>query len=59
MNSKSIFLGPKYVLEYSQDYFDLLWYERDLMRYLNYLNYKDLSDDRDNYFKNKKVINFK
>ena len=54
-----MFLGPKYVLEYSQDYFDLLWYERDLMRYLNYLNYKDLSDDRDNYFKNKKVINFK
>lgn len=59
MNSKPIFLGPKYVLEHSQDYFDLLWYERDLMRYLNYLYYKDMSDDMDNYFKNKKVINFK
>ena len=29
-----------------------------LKHYFDYLDYKDMSDDPDNYFKNKKVINF-
>ena len=29
-----------------------------LKHYFDYLDYKDMSDDPDNYFQNKKVINF-
>ena len=52
------FFGQKYVPEYARDYHSLPWYERDLMSYLDYLKYKDMSDNPDFYFENKKVKNF-
>ena len=45
-NKKPSILGPKYVPNYQQNYFDLPWYERDT------------ADNPDSYFKNKRVINF-
>ena len=52
------FLGEKYAPEYSENYFSLLWYERDLITYFNHLKYKEMTDDPNFYFKNKKVIHF-
>ena len=54
MEKKPMFFGQKFVLEYAENYFNLLWYEKDLMRYYSY--YKDMSDQQDYYFKNKKVV---
>lgn len=50
-------LGAKYVPEYAKNYFDLPWYEEDLMHYYDYLDYKDMADNPNHHFKNKKVIN--
>ena len=52
------FLGPKYVPKYQKDYFSLPWYERELMISFNHLDQKDMAEDPDHYFKNKKVVNF-
>ena len=52
------FLGEKYASEYSENYFSLPWYERDLITYFNHLIYKEMTDDPNFSFKNKKVINF-
>ena len=57
-NKKPNILGPKYVPNYQQNYFDLPWYERDLIQYFDYLDYIDTADNPDSYFKNKRVINF-
>ena len=54
----SKFLGPSYVLPQQVDYDKLPWYERDFMTYINDLKNKEMSNDPDNYFENKKVINF-
>lgn len=54
----STFWGQKYVPKYQEDYFKLPWYEHDLIKYFDYLDYKDMSDDPNAYFKNKEVINF-
>ena len=51
-------LGPSYVLPQQVDYDKLPWYERDFMTYINDLKNKEMSNDPDNYFENKKVINF-
>ena len=51
-------LGPNYVLPQQVDYDKLPWYERDFMTYINDLKNKEMSNDPDNYFENKKVINF-
>ena len=52
------FFGPIYVPEYAKDYHSLLWYEKYLMRYFSYLDYKDMADNPDYYFDDKKVVNF-
>ena len=52
------FHGGKYAPEQSENYFSLLWYERDLITYFNHLKYKEMTDYLDFYFKKKKVINF-
>ena len=57
MEVKPKFLGPKYIPEYGKDYFELPWYGRDLMRHYKHLDCKDMADNRDHYFKCKKVIN--
>ena len=54
MEKKPTIFGQKFVLEYAENYFNLPWYEKDLMRYYSY--YKDMSDQQDYYFKNKKVV---
>ena len=51
-------LGPSYVPPYQVGYDKLPWYERDLMTYIDHLKYREIADDSDYYFKNKKVINF-
>ena len=48
----------KYVSKYQENYFKLPWYERDLMNYFDYLEYKDMSDEPDRYFKNMNEVNF-
>ena len=58
MEKKTKLFGQNYVPAYAEKYFDLPWYERDLMRCYSYLDYKDMSDDPDNYFQHKNVINF-
>ena len=51
-------MGNKYVANYSGDYFSLPWYEKDLMRYYNYLEYQEMGKEPTEYFKKKKIINF-
>ena len=53
---KQKFLGPKYVPKYAKKYHSLPWYGKGLMRYFDYLDYKDMADDPDHYFEHKKVI---
>ena len=52
------FLGSSYVPKYQKNYFDLPWYERDVMNYYDHLKYQEMTKDNDYYFKNKKVVNF-
>ena len=52
------FLGSSYVLQYRKNYFDLPWYERDLMSYYDHLKYQEMEKDTNYYFKNKKVDHF-
>ena len=54
----SKFLGRKYVPKYQEDYNKLPCFERDLINYFNDLKYKEMIEDPNDYFKNKKVINF-
>ena len=54
----SKFLGRKYVPKHQEDYNKFHCYERDLMNYFNDLKYKEMIEDANDYFKNKKVINF-
>ena len=58
MEKKNQFLGAKYVPEFSGNYLDKPWYERDLMDYFDHLDYLDKSKNPDKYFENKKVVNF-
>ena len=52
MFSKNSYIPP-YIKQ------DLTWFERDgLMTYIDQLQYKRFEEDRDNYLKNVKVINF-
>ena len=52
------FFGLIYIPEYAKDYHSLPWYEKYLMRYFSYLDYKDMADNPDYYFDDKKVVNF-
>ena len=58
IKKKKSFLGPKYTPEFTHDYNNLPWYERDLMRYSDWLKFKEMIDDPDAYFKKKEVVNF-
>ena len=58
MENKNLFFGHKYVPEYAKNYYRLPWDERDFMTYYDYLKYKEMSDQPDHYFWNKKVVNF-
>ena len=52
------FFGQKYAPDYVRDYHSLPWYQRDLMSYFNYFKYKDMSDNPDFYFENKRSHKF-
>ena len=65
------FYSQKYMRPYQENYKKLLRYERDLMRYINWLDYEDMADDLmryiswldykdnpDDYLKNVKIVNF-
>ena len=51
------FLGPKYNPDFAHKYIKLPRYEQDLMRYYDWLKFKEMQDDLDTYFR-KKVVNF-
>ena len=55
---KKEYLGNKYVPEYAGNYFSKPWYERDLMGYFDYLDYREMSNQPKKYFEQKQVINF-
>lgn len=42
------FLGHQYIPKYEKDYFDLPWYERDLMSYIDHLKYKEMPKEVQN-----------
>ena len=54
----SKFFGPKYAPKHQEDYFKLPYYERDLMSYYDHLKYQEMTENSDDYFKNKQVVNF-
>ena len=58
MENKDTVLTKKHVCPYQMNYFYHPWYERDLMRYYNWLDYKKMTDNPDHYMKNSKVVNF-
>ena len=47
----------KYVPPYQQDFHSLPWYEKDFMTYIDWLKYKEMKDNPNEYFKKAKVIN--
>ena len=48
------FFGVKYVPEFSVDYDKLPWYERDFITYIDWLKYKEMKDNPDDYCKKRK-----
>ena len=44
------FLGHKYIPKYEKDYFDLPWYERNLMSYIDHLKYKEMPDNPNTFY---------
>lgn len=58
MENKDTVLTKKHVCPYQMNYFYHPWYERDLMRYYNWLDYEKMTDNPDHYMKNSKVVNF-
>ena len=58
IENKPKFFSHKYVPEYAEDYFKLPWHERDLMSYFDNLKFKEMPDQPDYHFRNKKVVNF-
>ena len=56
--SKRPVLGNSYVPPFPPDYNKFPWYERDLVAYFNYLDYKEMADNPTKYFKDKQLVNF-
>ena len=48
--SKRTNLGNSYVPPYAGDYNTLQWYEKNLMTYFDYINYKVMADNPTKYF---------
>ena len=48
-------VANKYVPTYQEDYFKLPFYERDMISYIDHVNYKTMRDDPDQYFDDVKV----
>ena len=48
------YFGVKYVPEFSVDYDKLPWYERDFITYIDWLKYKEMKDNPDDYCKKRK-----
>ena len=53
MTSSKMF-GNKYVPQFSEDYYKLPWNQRDFITCVNWLKYKKMTDNPDDYFKKKK-----
>lgn len=51
-NSNKI-LGESYIPKYSKDYHSLPWYGRAMMTYIDWIKYKEMADNPDDYFKKK------
>ena len=56
--SQPKFIKEKYAPQYQNFFFDLPWYEKDLLIYYTWPDYKDMDDDPDHYLNNLKVVNF-
>ena len=48
-------LGNKDVPKYAGDYFFRPWYERDLMRYFDYVDYQEMAEKPSEYFEKQKL----
>lgn len=44
--------------KYYGNYFDRPWYEKDLTEYFAYYEYSEMAKDPNNYFMQKRVVNF-
>ena len=51
-------VANKYVPTYLEDYYKLPWHERDMMSYIDHINYRTMRDDPHQYFDSVKVANF-
>ena len=58
MNTKKPLVGSKYMPKYYGNYFDRPWYEKDLTEYFDYYEYSEMAKDPNNYFMQKRVVNF-
>ena len=58
MSNNQPILENSYVSPFAPDYNKLPWYERDLMAYFSYKDYKDMADNPTQYFDTKHVVNF-
>lgn len=47
----SKYFAGSYVPKYQEDYFKLPWYERDMMTYIDWSEYKDMANNPDFYMK--------
>ena len=54
MAQKNQIFGTKYIPKYWGNYFYKPWYEKDLIRCFDYLNYTDMSRDPTKYFEKKR-----
>ena len=54
--SKKIILDNRYVVPYAHNFSDLAWYEKDLIDYFNYRDYKEMVNNLTYYFSKKKWL---
>ena len=56
MNNK--IYAVKYIPRYQENCFELPWFERDLMTYVDHLKYQKCVKDSNDYFDRAKIVNF-
>ena len=56
MNNK--IYAVKYIPRYQENYFELPWFDRDLMTYVDHLRYQEYAKDSNDYFDRAKIVNF-
>ena len=54
----STIFATKYVLQYQKKYYELEWFEGELMTYIDDLKYQQCVSNPDSYFDRMKIVNF-